>query len=101
MSVLNQIIRYTDALGDSIGLVEKIVNVFHKDDKTTARILRKRAARQINRVKRIRDRNGSEKMAKRVEARALSNWAEAQHLDPIDAELAAKLDSQENEVGET
>lgn len=96
--ILGEIGKYTALAGQSISIVERIVQLFRPRPEVKARILRRRAAIQ-NVNAGIARRRGRLARADRLAARAANNWREAQALHPIDAVLAARQDAAE--TGET
>lgn len=103
MPIAEDVSRYANLVGDVLDLAGRARDLFAAGPAGRARRMRRRAARLEHRARRIAARLTARAMPEpkhrrlflrsaELHARAVALWAEAQAIQHVDVELAARLD---------
>lgn len=101
--IAEDVSRYANLVGDVLDIAGRARDMFGRSPAAQARRRRERAARLEHRARRIAARLTAHTLPEpkhrrlfllsaELHRRAVTLWAEAQAIQPIDAELAARLD---------
>lgn len=99
--IAEDVSRYASLIGDGLNLFERIADAFRSDPPARARRMRRRAARLEHRSRSaaVRSLHASGSRRARLfdrssdlHKKAVALWDEAQAVDAVDVELAARLD---------
>ena len=101
--IAENVSRYATLVGDVLDIAGRARDMFGSSPATRARRMRRRAARLEHRARRVAGRLTARALPEHkhrrlfllsaeLHARAVALWAEAQAIQPINAELAARLD---------